>query len=208
MTLSTYAGLKAALATWSTRTDLTAQMDDFVFWAHEEIGRRLRCNLLLASADLTLTAETIAQPTGFLAFKRLYLDVSPRQVIQTVSAESAMDLSANYQPGTYPSAVSIEGTLLRFSPAATGTTTVAKALYYKAPVLMVADADTNVVLAAYPYLYLYGGLEALYSYLEDDNNSDRFGQKFGALIEDINSRDAKDTMSGPIQTRSYGGGVV
>jgi cytidylate kinase len=73
---------------------------------------------------------------------------------------------------------------------------------------MSADADTNVVLAAYPYLYLYGGLEALFRYQEDDNNADRYGQSFGALIEDINNRDAKDSTSGELQLHNYAGGVV
>jgi hypothetical protein len=53
-----------------------------VTWADQEIARRLRCNAMLASANLTLSAETIAQPTGFLAIKRLYLDVTPRQFVR------------------------------------------------------------------------------------------------------------------------------
>jgi hypothetical protein len=54
------------------------------------------------------------------------------------------------------------------------------------------------VLTAYPYLYLYGALEALFLYLEDDNNADRYGQRFGALIDSINAEAARDTMRGPL----------
>lgn len=209
MALDTYGGLLTALAEWSTYSDMSdAQLGDFVSWADSEIARRLRSNVLLASTSLTLSAETIAQPTGFLAFKRLYIDGTPRRAIETTSAEGAMDLSSQYTASTYPTHVAVEGSLLRFAPEFTGTTTTATCLYYKRQTAMSVSADTNVVLDAYPYLYLFGGLEALYSFKEDDNNADRYGAKFGALIEDINTRDAKDSISGPLQSRPYGGGIV
>lgn len=208
MALTTYGGLKTAIAAWASNTALTAQLDDFATWADEEIARRLRANVLLASTTLTLSAETISQPTGFLAFKRVYLATSPRRKLQTTTAEGAMDMSATYLASAYPTHVAVEGSLLRFAPTFTGTTTTAECLYYKRQVAMSLDADTNVVLAAYPYLYLFGSLEALYSYQEDDNMADRYGGKFGALIEDINSRDAKDSTSGELQMTPYPGGIV
>lgn len=207
MSITTYAELQTAVGSWATYTQ-TAQIPDFITWADQEIARRLRANVLLASVSLTLSAETIAQPDGFLAFRRIYLDTSPRRPLQTTSAEGAMDLSSQYVADTYPTHVAKEGSLLRFAPTFTGTTTTATCLYYKRQDALVDDADTNVVLAAYPYMYLFGALEALYSYMEDDNNADRYGSKFAALIEDVNNRDARDAMSGPIQMRPYPGGVV
>jgi hypothetical protein len=205
--LTTYGDLKASVADWATRSDLTTQVPDFIGWAHQEICRRLRANVMLASADLTINAETINQPTGFVAFKRLYLDTTPRKKIATVSAETAMDMSVTHVTSTYPTAVAVEGTLLRFAPLFTGTAT-GKALYYKEPTALSADADTNVVLTKYPFLYLYGALEALFRYLEDDNNADRYGGQFGALIEDINGSAAADQMSGSLQSSVYAGSIV
>ena len=208
MALTTYGGLKTAIEAWASNSALTSHLDDFATWADQEIARRLRANVLLATATLTLSAETISQPTGFLAFKRLWLTTTPRKRILVTSAEAAADMFAEFEASTYPTHVSVEGTSLRFAPQFTGTTTTASALYYKRQTAMSADGDTNVVLAAYPYLYLYGSLEALFSYQEDDNNADRYGQKFGALIEDINTRDAADVTRGPQQIHNYAGGVV
>jgi hypothetical protein len=208
MALTTYAGLKASIADWSTYSDVTTQIEDFVAWAHQEICRRLRANVMLASADLTLSAETISQPTGFLGFKRLYLDTTPRRRIFTASAESIMDLGAQLTAGQYPTHVATEGTLLRFGPPFTATATTGKALYWKEPTTMSADADTNVVLAKYPYLYLFGALEALHAFKEDGEMAASFGGKFGALLDDINTRDAGDTMSGPLMSMPSPGGVV
>lgn len=208
MALTNYGELLTAIEDWSTWTGATTQVPDFVTWAQEEIARRLRCNTMLASADLTLSAEVIAQPTGFEAFKRVYLDTTPRRRIETTSAEGAMDLAYEFASSTYPTHVAVEGTNLRFAPQFTSTTTVAKALYYKTPTVMTADADTNVIMTKYPMLYLFGALEALYRYKEDDNNADRFGAQFGALIQDINASEAKDAMSGPLQVQVAPGGVV
>lgn len=209
MALTTYGGLIAAIPLWATYTDLSAaQLAEFVAWADQEIARRLRSNLLLTSSTVTLTGETISQPTGFLAMRRMYLNTTPRKELQTTTPEGAMDLSSRIVSGTYPSHIAVEGTTFRFAPIFTGITTTATALYYKRQAAMSADSDTNVVLDAYPYLYLYGALEALFSFKEDDNNADRYGQKFGALIEDINTRDAKDVTSGALQSTPYQGGVI
>lgn len=208
MAITTYGELQTAVGAWATY-DQAAQIPDFIAWADQEIARRLRANVLLASASLTLSAETIAQPTGFLAFRRVYLDTSPRRILETTSAEGAMTLSGYYASATtYPTHVAVEGTQLRFAPAFSGTTTTASCLYYKRQAAMSADADTNVVLAAYPFLYLWGALEALYNFMEDSEQADRFGRQFGALLEDINTRDAKDSASGPVSVMAYAGGVV
>jgi hypothetical protein len=208
VSLSTYGDLKDEIAAWATRADLTTVIPTFVLWADEEIARRLRCNAMLASANVTLSAETVAQPTGFLALKAVYLDVTQRRFLAVVSPEAAQERSATYGTDTYPDSVAVEGANLRFAPQFSGTTTVAKVTYYKRQVALSADADTNVVLAAYPFLYLYGALEALFRYLEDDNNADRYGGQFGALIESVNAESAKDVMRGPLVPRPYGAGVA
>lgn len=207
MSLTTYSGLIAAIPAWTTYSDVSDYLDDFISWANQEVNRRLRANVMLATSDLTINAETISQPTGFLAFKRLYLDLSPREKITVTSPEGALDLSATRTTGTYPTHVAKEGSLLRFAPLFSGSAT-GKALYYKEMTAPSGSNATNAVLTAYPYLYLFGALEALHTFKEDDNNADRFGQKFGALIEDINSRDANDTSAGSIQTTPYAGGVI
>lgn len=207
MALTTYAGLIAAVPEWATYSDVDTQLDDFIAWAHQEINRRLRSNVMLASADIAVSAETATPPAGLLAFKRAYLDTSPRRKLTTGSAEAVMDLSTQYQTQVYPEMVALEGSLLRFGPQFTWAGTV-KALYYKELDLPDGDTATNAVLTKYPYLYLWGTLQALHVFKEDDNNADLFGGRFDALVEDINSRDARDTMAGELQARPYGGGVV
>lgn len=206
MALNSYSALIASLATWSTYTDMGAQMPDFVAWADQEIGSRLRANFMLSSADVAVNAETASLPADFLAPKRLYLDVTPRVMVRFVDAGTAVDMSAEYGNSTYPLGAAIEGANFRFAPLFTGTAT-GKLLYYARPPGLSVTNASNVVLAKYPYLYLYGALEALYRFREDDNNCDRYGAQFGGLIESINALERKDTMAGPLSVGPVSGGT-
>lgn len=201
MALSTYGGLKAALLDWATYSDAAtvAAVPDFVSWAHQEIARRLRANFLLSSADVDVSAETVSQPDDFGAVRRFYLDLSPRRRLKTVSPEGAMDLSAGISGCDYPTHVAVEGNDFRLAPLFTGSTT-GKLLYYARPADLVADADTNIVMTRYPMLYLFGSLEALFLYKEDDNNADRYGSRFGQLLQSINDSEADDMMAGELQS--------
>lgn len=199
MSLATYADLQTSLTTWSTKPSLLAQTPDFIAWAHEEICRRLRAPVLYARATLTVNAETIAAPTGFLAAKWFYLNTTPRRYLTVTDAGRLVELTGNDWPRDYPSHFALEGAdTLAFAPLFNSTIT-GQMLYYQAPATMAAASDTNVVLSKYPFLYLYGGLEALFRYLEDDNNCDRYAQLFSGLLADINLQEAKDAVRGPLE---------
>lgn len=198
MSLTTYGGLKTSVSSWTTYSDIASLVPDFVSWAHQEICRRLRATVMLTTADLSITGATIAQPTGFIAVKRLYLDTSETPDLEVVSPEIATRMNAQYATLTNPLSVAVQGTNLYFAPTFSGTPT-GKLLYYKEPTALSDDADYNAVMVKYPYLYLYGALEAAYAYKEDAEMSDRYGSRFGALIEDINQRDAAAATSGPIR---------
>lgn len=207
MSLATYAQLQASVMDWATKPGLAAKVPDFVAWAHQEICRKLRAPVLYARADVTVNAETIAAPAGFLAAKRFYLDVSPRRVLRLTDSGILVDMTMDGVQQDYPTHFAVEGVdTLAFAPLFAGSAT-GKILYYKAPTTLAAEADTNVVLTRYPFLYLYGALEALFSYQEDDNNADRYGAKFGALVSSINDEEAKDALRGPL-VGSAGGAVV
>lgn len=207
MAITTYAELKAACATWSERSDLTSVIPDFVTYAEQEIGRNLRCSTNIATADVTINAETVAVPTYFRAIRRFYLNVTPRRILTVTSPEGREDLIMAYSAQTYPTHVAVEGRSFGFAPVPTGTTT-GKLLYYTGYAPMSADADTNAVLTAYPFLYLFGSLSALFSYLMDEANHAKYEGLFRGLLKDINDSEAKDAMSGPLQSAPWPGGVV
>lgn len=199
MSLATYADLQTSLTIWATKPGLLAQTPDFIAWAHEEICRRLRAPVLYARATLQVNAETIAAPAGFLACKRFYLDTTPRRFLTLTDSVRLVELTGQLWPRDYPSHFAVEGTsTVAFAPIFNSSIT-GEMLYYQAPAALVNPTDTNVVLTKYPFLYLYGGLEALFRYLEDDNNCDRYGAQFGGLLDSINAEEAKDAARGPLE---------
>jgi len=207
LSLANLAGLEQAISDWSTKTSLSAQIPDFIAWGHQEICRKLRAPVLYARSPVIINAETVAAPTGFLAAKRFYIDGSPRHRLQLKDSGELVDMTMELTPTDRPTAFSVEGTsTLAFAPLFSGTWT-GQMLYYQAPTPLVNAGDTNVVLAKYPFLYLYGALEALFRFLEDDNNTDRYGGQFGALLSSINDEEAKDALRGPL-VGSAGGAVV
>lgn len=207
MSFTTYVALKAAVAAWSTKQGLDAQIPDFIGWAHQEICRRLRAPVLYARADLTVNAELVSAPSDFLAPRSLYLDVTPRRHIKFTDAAQLVALTDGSSQGDYPRWAAVEGTgTIAFAPNFGGSAT-GKLLYYAQPPALVNDTDSNAVLTKYPFLYLYGALEALYRYMEDDNNTDRYGNLFGALLVSVNGEEAKDALRGPL-TGSASGAVV
>lgn len=208
MATSTRAGLVTLLGEWSTYTDITTdQYGDFIAWAHEEIGRRLRARVMLASETATVNSETLALPTRFAAIRSFYLGTTTRTALKVVSPENVHELIGQAASQTYPEVVAVEGNGFRFGPTFTGSAT-GYLLFYQKPAALVASTDTNDVLTNYPFLYVYGAMEALHMFKEDDEQADRWGQKFGALIEDINRRDAADAYSGPLMSRIPPQGIV
>lgn len=208
MSITNYLTLQTAVTDWATFNQ-AAQVPVFIAWAHQEIGRRLRSNFMLLRANVTITggSEFATQPTDFGSIKTFRLAATPRVSLTVTSPEIVEDMCFDSASQAHPEFVAVEGANFHFGPVFTGSYT-GKLLYYAKPTTLSADTDTNVVLTRYPFAYLYGALEALYRFMEDDTRADRYGSLFGALITDINAMEAADAMSGPLQTRNTPGRVV
>lgn len=208
MSIASLGALKAAIAGWATRSDLDGRMGEFIAWAHQEICRRLRAPVLHARAELTVAAETAPAPEGFLAARSLVLEGAPRRVLRQTDAAALTEIAAGCAPGDLPTHFAVEGgETFVFAPAFAGEAS-ARLLFFRAPEALAEDGDSNAVLARYPFLYLWGALEALYRYLEDDANCDRYGGLFGGLLASINAAETADALRAPLSAPPAAGAVV
>ena len=75
MALSTYTEVKAAVANWLNRSDLTTEIgDDFIKLVEAEYNSKLRIKAMLTSdAAFSIDDETVAVPTGFLQVRDFYI---------------------------------------------------------------------------------------------------------------------------------------
>ena len=68
MSYTTYTALKASVAAYLARTDLTDQIPDFITFAENRLRRELRIRQMLKTVTATTTAAdgTVGLPTDFL----------------------------------------------------------------------------------------------------------------------------------------------
>lgn len=160
-----YGELKAAIASWLKRSDLTATLPIFVQLAEARISREFRLRSQLTITTLTASSGSAALPTGFLEFKALVYadDATPLRV---GTLEQVLGDRARIS-GYRPKFCMVTGDAIQFGPAADSSYTLNAAYYAKFAALS-ADADTNWLLTNHPGVYLWAALaEAAPWTLED-----------------------------------------
>jgi len=194
MAFSTFAELKAAVATWIKRSDLTAIIPDFIKLAEARINRELRTrNMVTRSQNAAVDSEFVALPADFGAARSLRLAASPYTVLQQLTPEAMADLVAQRPSGTLQ-AFSIVGGELWFVPAPATAVTVLLTYYAKVPALSDA-APSNWLLASHPDVYLWGALLEATVYLEDEEQASTYQGRFAAAIEEIRANSVMDSLS-------------
>ena len=77
MALNTYSALKTSIANWLNRSDLTSEISgDFIKLAEADFNAKLRIRQMEQIDTLTVNAETVTVPSGFIGVRSLYLLVS------------------------------------------------------------------------------------------------------------------------------------
>ena len=166
MSISTYAELQTAVANWLARDDLTARVPEFISLAEDRIAHDLRIRAMETSADITISAQTAALPTGFLQQRRLYLNADNARNLQYLTPDNFWTKWASVSSGE-PEVFTIEGENFVFGPAPDSTYT-GKCLYYKRFDALSDDADTNWILTNARGLYLYGALLEAAPFIRND----------------------------------------
>jgi len=156
------------------------------------------------TASLTISSQRLAVPSDMAAVKRLWIDGSFDNPLQPTSPERLADLSATYssaQPQWYAiegdtttgAENTTEGEYFVFGPSPGTTSYTGKLLYTRRLAALSAGSDTNIVLTRYPNLYLYGALDEAGAYSDDPRS---YGQRFEALLEQINQQARSDAYAG------------
>lgn len=164
-----YGQLKAAVASESHRTDLTAEIPSFITRAEAMIARELRAMEMLTVVTLG-DADRIAAdspiyglPDGFLEERAVIAD--DRELTKvglgTLTRYNSAGRVLVYAMRNADVEPRIE---FRANPAAASTVTVE---YFTRPVALAADGDTNRLLTMHDSVYLHAALFALYTWTQD-----------------------------------------
>ena len=168
-----YAALKAAVAGWANRTDLTAQMPTFLSLAEQRVWfgdpaaqvDPLRALQMLTSVTLTPAAGQVALPADFLDVERVAALGADGASKTTLTPRSSAALARFEMVDSAPMYFAVRSGVLVLGPRFSNSVEL---LYYARPATPTADADENWLMAAAPGVYLYGMLTEVALYLRDD----------------------------------------
>ena len=78
MSITNYSGLKASIANWLNRTDLTSEIPDFIELAENRIFHDVRVPTNEKTVLLTLSSDGYATiPSDFLEVKDVFFNYNP-----------------------------------------------------------------------------------------------------------------------------------
>jgi hypothetical protein len=196
MALSTYAELKASVADWLNRSDLTSAITDFVSLAEAQMERTLRTRQMIVRANATINDEYSALPDDYLEAKSFKLTgtnpISPL-VFQSINALD--DLQVTYTSSGQPKYFCVIGGQIRVLPVP-DTSYVSELIYYAKLSKLSASNTTNWLLTLSPDVYLYGSLLQAAPYLQDDARIQIWAGLYQSGIDALNLADERGSMTG------------
>lgn len=188
MALATYTDLKASIAGWLNRSDLTARIPDFIALAEAAMSRRLRVSEMIVRATATTDDEFVALPTGYL--EDVAVALSGGEALQPMSHDRLVAAKAQAAEVGEPRFYARVGESLQLYPAPDRSYTLAMT-YYGKPTALSDSVASNWILAKAPDAYLYGALLQAAPYLRD---AERLSAWSGLYQGAMNGIEASDVV--------------
>lgn len=206
MALATYNDLKASLATFLGRSDLTTPIPDFITLCHKRLMRDLRGHLRLQVRNTTFSiavgSEYVAVPSDFLELVSIYLNSNPRRALQFVTVDQGVSFypdSTTGQAGP-PRFITLVGSTggteyFKISPVPDSTYTAT--IEYYGSLAEPTGTNTNWILTDHPGLYLYGSLVEGASYLHDLVKAQAYEGKYQDELERVKAAGRRARWGSP-----------
>jgi hypothetical protein len=196
MALSTYAELKASVADWLNRSDLTSAITDFVSLAEAQMERDLRTRQMIVRANATVNTEYSALPDDYLEAKSFKLTgTNPITPLVFQSINALDDLQVSYSASGQPKYFCVIGGQIRVLPTP-DTSYVSELIYYGKLSKLSTSNTTNWLLTMSPDVYLYGSLLQAAPYLQDDARIQVWASLYQKGIDALNLADERGSMTG------------
>ena len=167
MSLTTYDELKASVADWLNREDLSSVIPDFIELAENRIFHELRSPYNEKTIDLNLSIDGYAiLPSDYLEAKDVFWNYNPLSRISLTQLHSYVPVS-----GQSPEHFAREAHRLILFPIPTVLDTdKIRMIYYYDPGRLTSTATSNVVFTGAPELYLYATLAEASTYMGSDSS--------------------------------------
>ena len=203
MALTTYTELKAAVADWLNRTDLTAVIPDFISLAEAEMKRRLRRTT--ESTTIYISTGNMDGPTDMAEAIALRLSTGQGYSdtpLRLCTPEMLWERRARNGGTTgRPTDFAFYDGQLQFAPEPDQSYD-GILLYYQQLTPLSGSVATNDVLEEAPDAYLFGALLQAAPYVEHDERIGVWQMKFDNAVEQLNEMRARESYgAGPKEMR-------
>jgi len=202
MAITSYADLQTSIANFLARSDLTAQIPDFIQLAEARINRELETREQEKRSQATLTAgdEYIALPTDLREVREVKLNTSPLTVLNYMSP-TGLDSEYSSNGLGKPKGYSIVGKEMKVRPVPDSAYTME--IVYIGSVDTLSATTTPVLFLRSPDVYLYGALTEAYVYLLDEQRAAQYDEKFTRAINEVRMDEERSHYgTGPLTTKS------
>ena len=197
-----YTTLQTTALAWANRqgdTDLVARIPDLIDVIEPEIDSKLRRTT--AQATITASTNPTPLPSDCKELRSIAVySANPSQAntIAIVSPSMLNDLGQLQSSTGVPEAAYVQGSNLYLWPAPQAATQLTISYFTKLVPLSNTN-PTNLVLANYPNIYLFGILKEMAPYLEQPDESALWQQKFDAAINDANVDREREEYSASVR---------
>lgn len=196
MALTTYTELKASIADWLNRTDLTTTIPDFISLAEAQIERTLRTRQMIVRANASFDSEYGAVPDDFLETKSLKLtSTNPITPLAFLSIDDMDAARSHYTASGRPRFFSVVGGQFRISPTPDAAYTT-ELIYFAKLMKLSSTVASNWLLTSSPDIYLYGSLLQAAPYLQDDARIQTWATLYERALNDLRTADDRGASSG------------
>jgi hypothetical protein len=214
MSIVTYTDLQSAIGNWLARSDLSANIPDFITLAEARIfygaddpnfpspPLRIRAMEQVTDPTVYLTTAgtpTLALPSGFVEARAVSLNTKPVADLDFATQKqlnSAWLGTANGKPKVY----TFQGDSLRFGPTPDAAYGVVLAYYKRFDPL--ATTPTNWLMANAPGIYLYAALLEAQPFIMNDQRLPVWASMLGAATRALMLADQQDRWGGQMTMRS------
>jgi len=209
MAIATYTELKASIANWLNRSDLTDEIaDDFIKLTEADYNAKLRIRQMEQIDTVTINSETVSVPTGFISVRSFYILLnSVKYPLEYITPHNLFEIrggSRTGRPRSYTIEADNETEQFRFGPSP-DTSYTGYLSYYKDIAALSSSNTSNPILAKHPGIYLYGSLYHSSNFLGgmDQQQVQGWLQMYIASLERCENNDKQDSYGGaPVAQRT------
>jgi len=189
MAITTYAELQSSIGSWLHRSDLAAQIPDFIALAESRLSADLDARPMESRATLVCTAGNAyaALPADLLELRRLSVLTDPVRLLQYATPDQ---IAADFPTALSgcPMVFAVIGQEMQLAPLPDSDYTLE--LSYRQRIPALSDANpANWLLTGFPAAYLYGALCAAQPFVMDDERAATFERLYAQAVSSINSID-------------------